>query len=297
MTTPWACAVMKPFSSTDWVAPTRRTVRPALCNNWFRVSSAGLPSGCTPLSSIVAGCPATCTPCTVVDDVPTGCAPLAYRDSAIEVIESIVSRPPAIRIPGTIASECDTAVDPSKRLAVVDCAEPVLNNVVSTGAPGVGVAPGSGSAGGSGMPVVPPPGMGALRTDPICAVVDDVPASWLMIARASAASPDNWPCGSPYWRPTSVWLSGVKPSACAVYGHFVLTHASTNGWNCSAPGKPLSAMDPTISGHACAGPCVAPLPGSATDARAAGPLDELIDDEPDTNCMWKVSLMGVRPPS
>src|SRR5689334_9032086 len=96
--------------------------------------------------------------------------------------------------------------------------------------------------------------------------------------------------------PTSVLLSGVKLSDCAVYGHLVFAHVSTNGWNCSAPGKPLSANEPTMSGHASAGPWVSPLPGSATLARAVGPFDELMLERPDTNCMWNVSLIGVRPP-
>ena len=56
---------------------------------------------------------------------------------------------------------------------------------------------------------------------------------------------------------------------------------------------PRPTRDP---GHALAGPCVAPLPGSATVALAAGPFDELIDDTPVTNCMWNVSLIGVSPP-
>jgi hypothetical protein len=83
----------------------------------------------------------------------------------------------------------------------------------------------------------------------------------------------------------------VKPSACVLKGHFAFTHASKIG--CTA----ALGTKPEMTGQPLAGPCVTPLPGSASAAFAVGPFVELIDDEPVTNAMCVASLMGVSPPS
>src|SRR5438445_12119951 len=143
---------------------------------------------------------------------------------------------------------------------------------------------------GSGSPPADAPGSGAILSPLIVESVDDVPSS-PMWACAAPPSPFSWPVGEPKASEPSVRLSGENPSACAMNGHFALTHASKIGWR-AAPGK-----NPETTGQALGGPCVTPLPGSATVAFAVGPFDELIDDLPVTNCMWKVSLIGVSPPS
>src|SRR3954454_24317548 len=143
---------------------------------------------------MLASWPSTLTPCTTVDDAPTGSLPGEYLDSAIDVIESIVTSPPRMLTPFTRDSECAMTVEPSKRLAVTDCTEPELNNetfVPGSGSPGRG-----GSFGGNGTPVDPPPGTDARCMPPIAASVDDVP-SVLMIACPVPPSADTGPCGSP----------------------------------------------------------------------------------------------------
>ena len=66
---PCDTAVMNPLLSAPFVAPTSFTDKPA--SSSCCVPTLGFPSGWTPLSSIVTGCPSTLAPWTVVDDVPT----------------------------------------------------------------------------------------------------------------------------------------------------------------------------------------------------------------------------------
>jgi hypothetical protein len=193
--TPPAVAVMNPFSSKPCVAPMSLMVMPAALSACCIAGSAAGLAACSPVSSMRASCPRTFTPCTVVDDAPTGSASSPKRASAIDVIESIVTRPPSSFTPSSRDSTWVTGVAPSNEFDVVDCIEPEPNSPVSTGAPGVW--PGSVRSWGRGRPVGPPAGSGAIRSCPICASVDDVPSSSLITAWAPPPSPYSAPPGSP----------------------------------------------------------------------------------------------------
>src|SRR3954453_9043390 len=286
-TRPSEPAFMKPFGSGPFVAPTSFTVNPAF---WSALVSAPLlPSGCTPLSSIVTGWPRTFAPWTVVEDVPTASPSTVKCTSAIDVIESMVINPPMNRTPLRRDSACDTSALLSKKFCVVAWIEPTVNNAVSSEPPLASLIDLATSA-GSGSPPLEAPGSGAIRNPLIVESVDDVPCSLSICARAAPPSPLTWLLGEPNASEPSVLLSGEKPSACAMNGHLALVHASKIG--CSA----ALGKKPDATGQPAAGPCVAPLPGSTTVALAAGPFDELIDDLPVTNRMWVASGIGVRPP-
>src|SRR3954454_14431020 len=231
---------MKPLSSTPCVAPISLTTRPeslsACVAAWLSgsVPPLPLPSPTTrPSSVIVAGCPSTFTPCTVVDDSPTGSAPFVYRDSATEEIESIVTSPPRRRTPVTVDSACEiTVAAPSNALDVTAFTPPLLKiDVSGGGASGAaGATPGSVIDGGSGNPVASPPGSGAMRNPVNIASVVAVPSSptWEC---ASPAWPYSWPSGLPTVTAPAVLGSVLKPSASATNGHVEFVHACTTGPN------------------------------------------------------------------
>src|SRR4051812_5881025 len=179
----------------------------------------------------------------------------------------MVTSPPARNTPLTTDSECDTAVCPSKKFAVVPTTEPTWNNDVSTGASGW---PGTVTPPGSGNPVLLAP-TGAMRKLPMAASVDDDPSS-PMWECAPPPSPLIGPFGSPKVTAPAVLGSVLNESASVMNGHFVCVQAAKIGatsGNAAANGGPACPQ-------ARAGPLAAPAPGSASAACALGPLLELI---------------------
>src|SRR4051812_40594957 len=186
-----------------------------------------------------------------------------------------------------------TVAAPSNAFEVIAFTPPLLKmDVSAAGASGAaGAAPGSVTLGGSGRPVASPPGSGAMRSPVNSASVVAVPSSptW---AWASPAWPYSWPSGLPSVTAPAVLGSVLKASASATNGQVEFVQACTIG-----PRSGNAAVSGLSCPQATAGPFVRPLPGSARAERAAGPLEELIDEAPETNWVKNVSLIGVRPPS
>jgi hypothetical protein len=226
-----------------------------------------------------------------VFEVPTGSSPSAERVSAVEVTESIVTRPPNRRTPLTVDVACDTDAEPSRNDRVVDWIEPMVTSAVSAGS----VPGGGGIAPGSGSPVGPPPGTAPRRIAPMLESVDE--SYWSRCAEAPPPWPDSGLDGLPKVTAPAVLVSvAVRLSDSATKGHAVCVQAATTGANSPANGSGnCENAWPPISLQASAGPRTTPAPGSRMPARAKGPRVASMRDPPSPNTTWVAPAIGVSP--
>ena len=208
---------MKPLASGPFVAPTSSPTsrRPATAGS----TAVRIAVGMHALVIDRDGQPSTLAPCTVVDDVPTALPSTVKCTSAIEVIESIVIRPPRSRTPFSRDSGVrhGRASPRTGWRWSTGSSRPRTCGVdgLSTVRPGDDVEE---VGAGSGNPVAPPPGAprGACRSSS---------SRWPTCRRRRGgrpAPPSPWPAARSAIRSPRARGRGrvlVEPSAAAPKGH------------------------------------------------------------------------------